>query len=99
MFVCVCVCVRFLRLLAIMYYYYVCLCVCRELDKLREGREKQKELMEAISKQRDMYRILLAQSTPIPEEVGILMLINIRAGLDGVLFAYLINFEPLCHTH
>lgn len=41
--------------------------IFRELDILRESREKQKEMVESIVKQRDMYRILLAQSTPLPQ--------------------------------
>ena len=40
----------------------------RELSMLRESREKQKEMVESIVKQRDMYRILLAQSTPLPQD-------------------------------
>ena len=40
----------------------------REMDDLRERRERQKEMVEAIVKQRDMYRTLLAQATPLPQE-------------------------------
>ena len=39
-----------------------------ELQLLREGRERQKETVEAIVQQRDMYRVLLAQSTPLPAD-------------------------------
>ena len=38
------------------------------MDDLRERRERQKEMVEAIVKQRDMYRTLLAQATPLPQE-------------------------------
>ena len=40
----------------------------KEVDDLREARERQKEMVSAIVKQRDMYRTLLAQSTPLPGE-------------------------------
>ena len=40
----------------------------QEMDDLRERRERQKEMVEAIVKQRDMYRTLLAQATPLPQE-------------------------------
>ena len=39
-----------------------------EVEDLREARERQKEMVEAIVKQRDMYRTLLAQATPLPLE-------------------------------
>ena len=39
---------------------------CREIELLRTSREKQKDMVEAIVKQRDMHRILLAQNTPLP---------------------------------
>ena len=39
-----------------------------EVEELRDARERQKEMVEAIVKQRDMYRTLLAQSTPLPTE-------------------------------
>ena len=39
-----------------------------EVEDLREGRERQKEMVEAIVQQRDMYRTLLAQATPLPQE-------------------------------
>ena len=38
------------------------------MDDLRERRERQKEMVEAIVKKRDMYRTLLAQATPLPQE-------------------------------
>ena len=50
-----------------MYLLHV-LYMCRELNLLKESRERQKEMVESIVKQRDMYRILLAQSTPLPDE-------------------------------
>ena len=37
---------------------------------MREWRERQREMVEAILRQRDMYRTLLAQSTPLPLETG-----------------------------
>lgn len=40
----------------------------KEVEDLRDGRERQKEMVEAIVQQRDMYRTLLAQSTPLPQE-------------------------------
>ncbi len=40
----------------------------REIEGLRLSRERQKEMVESIVKQRDMYRVLLAQSTPLPAE-------------------------------
>ena len=40
----------------------------KEVDNLREARERQKEMVFAVVKQRDMYRTLLAQSTPLPAE-------------------------------
>ena len=40
----------------------------QEVDDLRVSRERQKEMVSAIVKQRDMYRTLLAQSTPLPTE-------------------------------
>ena len=46
---------------------YMCF-TCRELNVLKESRERQKEMVESIVKQRDMYRILLAQSTPLPDD-------------------------------
>ena len=41
-----------------------------ELLLLKEGRERQKEQVEAIVQQRDMYRLLLAQSTPLPADTS-----------------------------
>ena len=40
----------------------------KEVEEMRDARERQKEMVEAIVKQRDMYRTLLAQSTPLPME-------------------------------
>ena len=37
-----------------------------ELGRLRETRERQKEMVKAIVNQRDMYQRLLAQATPLP---------------------------------
>ena len=37
-----------------------------ELGRLREARERQKEMVKAIVNQRDMYQHLLAQATPLP---------------------------------
>ena len=37
-----------------------------ELGRLREARERQKEMVKAIVNQRDMYQRLLAQATPLP---------------------------------
>ena len=42
----------------------------QEVEDLRDGRERQKEMVSAVVKQRDMYRTLLAQSTPLPLESG-----------------------------
>ena len=39
-----------------------------EIDELREARERQKELVQSIVNQRDMYRTLLAQTTPLPRD-------------------------------
>ena len=36
------------------------------MEGLRESRERQKTLVESIVTQRDMYRTLLAQATPLP---------------------------------
>ena len=41
----------------------------KEVDDLRETRERQKEMVSAVVKQRDMYRTLLAQSTPLPGDI------------------------------
>ena len=41
----------------------------RKLELLREGREKRKVMVESIVKQRDMYRVLLAQSTLQPPDM------------------------------
>lgn len=38
----------------------------KEVDNLKESRERQKEMVQAIVNQRDMYRTLLAQATPLP---------------------------------
>lgn len=38
----------------------------RQVEELREARERQKGMVEAIVSQRDMYRTLLAQATPLP---------------------------------
>lgn len=40
------------------------------MDNLKESRERQKEMVQAIVNQRDMYRTLLAQATPIPGETS-----------------------------
>ena len=37
-----------------------------KLGRLRETRERQKEMVKAIVNQRDMYQRLLAQATPLP---------------------------------
>lgn len=42
-----------------------------EVDSLKESRERQKEMVQAIVNQRDMYRTLLAQATPLPEDSGL----------------------------
>ena len=42
-----------------------------EVDTLKENRERQKEMVQAIINQRDMYRTLLAQATPLPEDSGL----------------------------
>uniref|UniRef100_A0A8D2J5L1 Nucleoprotein TPR n=1 Tax=Varanus komodoensis TaxID=61221 RepID=A0A8D2J5L1_VARKO len=46
-----------------------------ELEKLRESRHHQMQLVDSIVRQRDMYRILLAQTTgvaiPLPEEMSL----------------------------
>lgn len=36
-----------------------------DLEKLRESRQHQMQLVESIVRQRDMYRILLAQTTGV----------------------------------
>lgn len=38
----------------------------KEVENLKESRERQKEMVQAIVNQRDMYRTLLAQATPLP---------------------------------
>ena len=38
----------------------------RELEAMKESTDRQKEMVQAIINQRDMYRTLLAQSTPLP---------------------------------
>lgn len=38
----------------------------REVENLKESRERQREMVQAIVNQRDMYRTLLAQATPLP---------------------------------
>ena len=37
-----------------------------EIDELHKARDRQKEMVQAIVNQRDMYRTLLAQNTPLP---------------------------------
>jgi len=51
-----------------------------ELDRLREARERQKEMVKAIVNQRDMYQRLLAQATPLPamDEVCFSVVSDIR---------------------
>lgn len=39
-----------------------------EVEQLHEARERQREMVESIVKQRDMYRTLLAQATPLPPD-------------------------------
>lgn len=39
-----------------------------EINELHKARDRQKEMVQAIVNQRDMYRTLLAQSTPLPGE-------------------------------
>lgn len=38
----------------------------REIEELHKARDRQKEMVQAIVNQRDMYRTLLAQNTPLP---------------------------------
>jgi nucleoprotein TPR len=38
----------------------------RELNLLKESREREKEIVKSLAQQRDMYKLLLAQSTPLP---------------------------------
>ena len=38
----------------------------QEIEELHKARDRQKEMVQAIVNQRDMYRSLLAQSTPLP---------------------------------
>lgn len=38
----------------------------QEIEELHKARDRQKEMVQAIINQRDMYRTLLAQSTPLP---------------------------------
>ena len=47
-----------------------------ELQLLKEGRERQKETVEAIVQQRDMYRVLLAQSTPLPADNSQVLMVH-----------------------
>ena len=42
----------------------------KEIENLKDARERQKEMVQAIVNQRDMYRTLLAQATPIPGETS-----------------------------
>ncbi len=40
----------------------------REIENLKDSRDKQKEIIQAIVNQKEMYRTLLAQATPLPDE-------------------------------
>ena len=75
----------------------------KEVEDLRDGRERQKEMVEAIVQQRDMYRTLLAQSTPLPlsttktkelllTQVDIWLAISVAASLPNNVHAQQINY-------
>lgn len=42
-----------------------------EVENLKESRERQREMVQAIVNQRDMYRTLLAQATPLPGDTSL----------------------------
>lgn len=48
---------------------------------MKESMERQKEMVQAIVIQRDMYRTLLAQSTPLPGESSLSMSLSTPRGL------------------
>ena len=54
-----------------------------EVEDLREARERQREKVEAIVKQRDMYRTLLAQTTPLPPETGLMPVAKVATPGQG----------------
>lgn len=41
-----------------------------EVENLKESRERQREMVQAVVNQRDMYRTLLAQTTPLPGDAS-----------------------------
>lgn len=43
----------------------------KEVENLKESRERQREMVQAIVNQRDMYRTLLAQATPLPGDTSL----------------------------
>ena len=55
-----------------------------EIKSLNESRERQKEMVQAIINQRDMYRTLLAQSTPLPGDSSLSMALATPKGHVGM---------------
>lgn len=54
----------------------------REIDELHKARDRQKEMVQAIVNQRDMYRTLLAQNTPLPGDSPSRVPRRLSAGLS-----------------
>jgi nucleoprotein TPR len=55
----------------------------REVENLKESRERQREMVQAIVNQRDMYRTLLAQATPLPGDTSLSPVRSGRRGAGG----------------
>lgn len=83
-----------------------------ELDSLREQRSQQVKMTESIARQRDMYRVLLAQATGVnfPQQgnsvatpadfiqsLKILLFFNLR--LDVFCFVYFLKVHRLRSSH
>ena len=62
-----------------------------ELGRLREARERQKEMVKAIVNQRDMYQRLLAQATPLPaagDEVRVYIVVCVLSHIHAHIHTY-----------
>ena len=56
----------------------------QEVERLKDFREKQKDMVQAIVNQRDMYRTLLAQATPLPGDASLSVCEgNVTRGASG----------------
>ena len=55
----------------------------QEVENLKESRERQREMVQAIVNQRDMYRTLLAQATPLPGDSSFSPVRSGRRGTGG----------------